>query len=178
MNNRAEMNDDEPKEPNGKPNSGKSIPTPDIDADMLRRNATRGLDNTDYEESEPRWGTARFNERTSLMLFVRGAPEPFIFDAGAVVEIIIGRQDPDTKLSPDVDLENFGGTEKGVSRRHATIIRKDGSLNIVDAGSHNGTFLNGQRLIAHQPRVLRDGDDIRLGFLVLRVKFVKVSVTP
>jgi len=178
VNNRADMNDDEPKEPNDQLNSARNNPMSDFDADMLRRNATRGLDNPDFEESEPRWGTARFNERTSLMLFVRGAPEPFVFDAGAVVEIVIGRQDPDTKQSPDVDLENFGGTEKGVSRRHATIIRKDGSLNIVDAGSHNGTFLNGQRLIAHQPRVLRDGDDIRLGFLVLRVKFVKLSFTP
>ena len=47
----------------------------------------------------------------------------------------------------------------------------------IKAGSHNGTYLNGQRLIAHQPRVLRDGDDIRLGFLVLRVKFVRVPIT-
>lgn len=147
------------------------------EAEMLRRNATRGLGNTDYEESEPRWGTARFNERTTLMLFVRGAPEPFVFDAGNIVELVIGRIDPDTGQSPDVDLENFSGMEKGVSRRHATIIRKDGSLNLVDAGSHNGTYLNGQRLIAHQPRVLRDGDDIRLGFLVLRVKFVRVPIT-
>ena len=147
------------------------------EAEILRRTATRGLGNTDYEESEPRWGTARFNERTSLMLFVRGAPEPFVFDAGSIVELVIGRMDPDTGQSPDIDLENFGGTEKGVSRRHATIIRKDGSLNLVDAGSHNGTYLNGQRLIAHQPRVLRDGDDIRLGFLVLRVKFVRVPIT-
>src|SRR5258706_4025107 len=46
------------------------------EAEILRRNATRGLENTDYEESEPRWGTARFNERTTLMLFVRAAPEP------------------------------------------------------------------------------------------------------
>ena len=88
------------------------------EAEMLRRNATRGLGNTDYEESEPRWGTARFNERTTLMLFVRGAPEPFVFDAGNIVELVIGRIDPDTGQSPDVDLENFSGMEKGVSRRH------------------------------------------------------------
>ncbi len=154
------------------------MPSQEEMADILRRTATRGLDNPDFEESEPRWGTARFNERTTLMLFVRGAPEPFVFDAAAVEEIVIGRIDPDTQESPHVDLENYSGMEKGVSRRHATIIRKDGSLNLVDSGSHNGTFLNGQRLIAHQPRVLRDGDDIRLGFLVLRVKFVKISVTP
>ena len=37
----------------------------------------------------------------------------------------------------------------------------------------NGTFLNGQRLVPNQPRILRDGDEIRLGHLVLYVRFVK-----
>lgn len=175
---------------NPETNQDQVVPTPeepkgevakdeiDFSAEYLRRTATRGLTNTDFEESEPRWGTARFNERTTLMLFVRGAPEPFLFDAANVDELVIGRRNPATGEAPDVDLDQFNGTEKGVSRRHATIIRKDGSLNIVDAGSHNGTYLNGQRLIAHQPRILRDGDDIRLGFLVLRVKFVKTQERP
>ncbi len=175
MNINPQNNNDEPEDSSMTGEEEKK--RQDAEAEFLRRNATRGLGNTDYEESEPRWGTARFNERTTLMLFVRGAPEPFVFDAGAIEELIIGRIDPDTGQSPDVDLENFSGMEKGVSRRHATIIRKDGSLNLVDAGSHNGTYLNGQRLIAHQPRVLRDGDDIRLGFLVLRVKFVRVQLS-
>ncbi len=176
MNINPQNNNEEPED--SSKTSAEEKKQQDADADMLRRTATRGLGNTDYEESEPRWGTARFNQRTTLMLFVRGAPEPFVFDAGAIEELIIGRIDPDSGKSPDVDLENYSGMEKGVSRRHATIIRKDGSLNLVDAGSHNGTYLNGQRLIAHQPRVLRDGDDIRLGFLVLRVKFVRVQITP
>jgi hypothetical protein len=147
--------------------------SPETKEEYLRRIATRGLGDTDYEETEPRWGTARFGSKTTLALFVRGAQEPYFFDAGSITELVIGRRDPDTGDSPDVDLEKHGGTEKGVSRRHATIIRRDGSLSIVDAGSHNGTYLNGQRLVAHQPRVLRDGDDIRLGFLVLRVKFIR-----
>ncbi len=144
------------------------------EADYLRRTSTRGLGDTDFEESEPKWGTARFGSRMNLMLYIRGIPEPFVFDAGVIDELIIGRFDPDTGQSPHVDLENFGGTEKGVSRRHATIIRHDGSLNLLDAGSQNGTFLNGQRLIANQPRILRDGDDIRLGYLVMRVKFARL----
>lgn len=148
------------------------------EAAARRQKETRGLENVDYEESEPRWGTARFNERTTLVLYVRGAAEPFLFDANSVNELVIGRTDPDTGEAPDIDLENYAGTEKGVSRRHATILRKDGSLNIVDSGSHNGTFLNGSRLVAHQPRILRDGDDIRLGFLLMRVKFLRTQVTP
>jgi pSer/pThr/pTyr-binding forkhead associated (FHA) protein len=45
----------------------------------------------------------------------------------------------------------------------------------MDNGSSNGTFLNEQKLIANQPRVLRDGDDLRLGFLVLTVHFIEVD---
>ncbi|MEZ4669876.1 MAG: FHA domain-containing protein [Anaerolineae bacterium] len=170
------MNDQPDKDMN---NNDQAKPAKnDLEMEALRHTATRGLENTDYEESEPRWGTARFNERTTLMLFVRGAPDPLLFDAGSVTELVIGRHNPDTGETPHVDLEPYSGTEKGVSRRHATIIRRDGSLAIVDAGSHNGTFLNGQRLVANQPRILRDGDDIRLGFLVLRVKFVKTQLSP
>jgi pSer/pThr/pTyr-binding forkhead associated (FHA) protein len=99
----------------------------------------------------------------------------FIFDAESIEELVIGRQDPNTGQSPDVDLREHGAVEKGVSRRHATIIRRNGSLSIVDQGSPNGTFLNGQKLIANQPRVLRDGDDVRLGHLVLRVTFERAT---
>jgi hypothetical protein len=148
---------------------------PDSDEERLRRFSTRGLGDTDFEEAEPKWGTARFGTRTDLIIYVRDAQERFVFDAGSVDELIIGRFDPDTGESPDVDLQELGGPEKGVSRRHATIVRRDGSLNIVDAGSHNGTYLNGQRLVAHQPRILRDGDDVRLGHLVLRIKFVRTQ---
>ena len=53
----------------------------------------------------------------------------------------------------------------------AFLLRRDGALHIVDNDSANGTYLNGQRLVARQPRILRDGDDIRLGHLVVRVTF-------
>ena len=48
---------------------------------------------------------------------------------------------------------------------------------MVDLGTPNGTYLNGQRLIPNQARVLRDGDDVRLGHLVLQVKFERVAAS-
>ncbi|MDX2141327.1 MAG: FHA domain-containing protein [Chloroflexota bacterium] len=137
--------------------------------------ATRALDNTDFEEGIPRWGTAHFNSRTNLVLQVRGANKTFVFDAGDIEELVIGRVDPDTGEAPAVDLQDAGGVDKGVSRRHAAVIRKDDKLQLIDKGSPNGTYLNGQRLVANQPRILRDGDEIRLGHLVLVVSFEKVS---
>lgn len=138
--------------------------------------ATRALTEEDTEEGVPRWGTARFQSRMNLVIRVKESDGVFTFDSGTITELLIGRKDPDTGESPPVDLSGHGAVEKGVSRKHAAIVRKEGgSLQIVDRGSPNGTFLNGQRLIAHQPRILRDGDEVRLGRLILQVQFEKVG---
>jgi hypothetical protein len=137
-------------------------------------NSTKTLEDTDYEDTVPKWGTARFNGRMNLVVRLRDANANFVYDAGGIEELVIGRLDPNTGEGPDIDLHDYGGTHKGVSRRHAAIVRRDGALNLVDQGSPNGTFLNGQRLIPHQPRILRDGDDIRLGHLVLQIRFERV----
>lgn len=47
-----------------------------------------------------------------------------------------------------------------VSRYHAKLIRKPNGYSIEDAGSRNGTFLNGQLL--NGPQFLREGDKIRV----------------
>lgn len=133
--------------------------------------ATRTFEDTDYEEGVPRWGSAKFNRAMDLILQVQNTQQEFSFDAGQIDELVMGRVDPDTGEAPSVDLTDSDAMDKGVSRRHATIERRDGALHIVDNGSANGTFLNGQRLVAHQPRILRDGDDIRLGHLTVRVTF-------
>ena len=59
----------------------------------------------------------------------------------------------------------------GVSRTHASIRLQDKVLNLSDRGSSNGTFLNGNRLTAHHPYPLRDGDEIRLGQMLLKIYF-------
>ncbi len=137
--------------------------------DLTKEQATRALGNTDFEEGVPRWGSARFNGSLTLQVVEGG--ERFSFDAATLTEVIIGRRHNDVKDKPGVDLEDLEGLEKGVSRKHASIVRRDGALHIIDLASANGTYLNGQRLVANQPRILRDGDDIRLGHFVLRASF-------
>lgn len=139
--------------------------------ELGKNEATRALGNTDYEEGVPKWGSARFNGAMNLILEVVESGEQFVFDADNVDEVVMGRQNPDTGEAPPVDLTRAGGTDKGVSRRHAVIVRRDGALHVMDYGSANGTYLNGQKLVAQQPRILRDGDDVRLGHLVIRVTF-------
>lgn len=132
---------------------------------------TRSLDDTDFEEGTPKWGSARFNARTHLKLGIDGGANNFIFDADEIDELVFGRVDPNTGEAPAINLTDYGALDKGVSRRHASIMRKDGSLYLVDFASGNGTFLNGQKLVANQPRVLRDGDEVRLGHLVVKITF-------
>jgi hypothetical protein len=143
--------------------------------DLTPGTATRALDDTDFEEGVPKWGSARFNIRTNLVLGVDGEIRTFTFDAEEIEELIMGRTDPNSGEAPEVPLDEYNALDQGVSRRHASIIRKDGSLYLVDMGSPNGTFLNGQKLVPNQPRVLRDGDDIRLGYLVIRVTFERAN---
>ena len=55
-----------------------------------------------------------------------------------------------------------------VSRRHAEIQVSNGDILINDLGSTNGTFVNGERI--DQPRALSDGDEVRIGAVVLRLR--------
>jgi DNA-binding winged helix-turn-helix (wHTH) protein len=62
-----------------------------------------------------------------------------------------------------------------VSRRHARILVSDGGALLEDLGSKNGTFLRGQSVTAQIP--LADGDEIRVGSVVLRFRSASGSST-
>lgn len=124
---------------------------------------------TDNFTTHTTWGTARFDKDSAIVIHIRDAVEPLTFKPQ--VQTVLGRMDTSSPQQPDLDLTPYGAMEKGVSRVHAAICRNDDTLTLVDKGSANGTHLNGQRLVPNQPRVLRDGDEIRLGKLVAHVYF-------
>ncbi|PJF36786.1 MAG: hypothetical protein CUN49_03690 [Candidatus Thermofonsia Clade 1 bacterium] len=115
------------------------------------------------------WGTARFSPKSTIVLQIRDNPSPIEIEPQQ--ETIIGRYDGSNSTTPTIDLTPYGAYEHGVSRIHAAIRRGEDTLMLVDLGSVNGTHLNGQRLIPNQPRVLRDGDEIRIGKLVCHIYF-------
>jgi hypothetical protein len=115
------------------------------------------------------WGTARFGQNSSVILHIRDATDPITLQPAE--RIVLGRSDSNSPQKPDIDLTPYGALEKGVSRLHAGIVRTEDTLTVVDLGSSNGTHLNGQRLIPDQPRILRDGDELRLGKLVAHIYF-------
>lgn len=57
--------------------------------------------------------------------------------------------------------------DSSVARLHARIRRRNGRYYLYDEGSASGTFLNHDRL-GLSPRQLQDGDEIRIGRLLLR----------
>jgi hypothetical protein len=131
--------------------------------------ATRQLrENPSELDGTASWGTARLARYSSVMLRIRDG-ETIVIDP--VEETILGRADATAGAKPGIDLSPYGAQEKGVSRVHASLKRGDETLVIVDLGSVNGTHLNGQRLIPNQPRVLRDGDELRLGMLTCNIYF-------
>lgn len=89
------------------------------------------------------------------------------FDLAGKSEIAIGREDPVSNIYPDVDLTPHGGEEGGVSRLHAKIYLQGSQYLVEDQNSTNYTFVNRQKLAAKTPTPINDGDELRLGRVVM-----------
>jgi hypothetical protein len=85
--------------------------------------------------------------------------------------LIIGRRDSKTGQAPDIDLGRYGGYESGVSRKHAIISIRDGTCVVEDLKSHNGTAINGRRIMPYQPMPVHHGDELKFGKLIMRIEF-------
>jgi pSer/pThr/pTyr-binding forkhead associated (FHA) protein len=87
----------------------------------------------------------------------------------STAEVHIGRLDAAHGIFPDLDLSPDGGLEGGVSRHHCKVHQRGSAYLVEDVGSANGTFLDGQRLTPYLPHVLKDGDELQLGRIKLKV---------
>jgi len=90
----------------------------------------------------------------------------FPFPAGKQM-VLIGREDPERNLVPEINLEAYGGAEAGVSRQHACV-RLDGAQWLLEHLSQtNKTVVNDSSLAQGQAYPLKDGDVVGLGRLTL-----------
>lgn len=85
--------------------------------------------------------------------------------------ICLGRIDPSSDVFPDVDLSEHTPA-RNVSRRHASIRKREGRVVVEDIGSVNGTYVNGKRLNAFLPEMLQNGDVLHLGKLRIEVEIL------
>jgi pSer/pThr/pTyr-binding forkhead associated (FHA) protein len=88
--------------------------------------------------------------------------------------VILGRAaQGDEENQPQVSLNDYGAQALGVSRQHVALLGRKWGIRVVDLRSKNGTYLNGAKLPPYQERILRDGDELRLGHMVVTVRFVE-----
>jgi pSer/pThr/pTyr-binding forkhead associated (FHA) protein len=131
---------------------------------LVVRTATRGITAAPQESivlSAQEAGALRAAVAApARRLLVLSSP---VLQPGAVVEVTaetgIGRgAENGVRLDGDTT----------VSGRHATVTSRTDGLWVADAGSTNGTFVNGARVTS--PRLLQAGDVIRVGHTDLAVE--------
>jgi two-component system response regulator AtoC len=108
---------------------------------------TRTLRPSSGESAEP------IAPRFYLLVLRDGSSSLFTLPPSGI--ILIGR-------STDADLPL---TDETASRAHAKVITSDGSARVHDLGSHNGTFVNGERIDG--TRALVSGDVLTIGEITL-----------
>ena len=98
------------------------------------------------EQTPERVVTEESGGRAYMLVFERGSS--WVFELPRTGEIGVGRG----------DLAELRLRDSSVSRRHAELSVVDQVVTLRDLGSHNGTFINGERLSGE--RVLRTGDSV------------------
>lgn len=73
-----------------------------------------------------------------------------------------------------VDLAPYHAQTRGVSRKHARLNAEGIRIYITDLGSTNGTYVNNKHLPPNTDYPIKDGDEIRLGFMTLLFTVVGV----
>ncbi len=61
--------------------------------------------------------------------------------------------------------------DPSVSRRHASLVKRDARWFIIDHGGRHGTYVNGVRLEPEVPAIAAQGDYIRIGPYTFRIVF-------
>lgn len=85
-------------------------------------------------------------------------------------ENVIGRPDPVTGTTPEIDLGELDAL-RSLSRRHARIWFADGTFRIrEELGVGNGTWLDGERLVTGREYPIAAGQTLKLGVVELRLE--------
>ncbi len=114
-------------------------------------------------------GSEKLSTENIIFLYVPSYEDPITVQVHD--KIVLGRLGGEDNVIPHVNLNPYGAEDGGVSRRHAILLREGSRLHISDLGSTNATYLNGQRVTQDEHLVVRDGDEVRLGHLSMRLFF-------
>ncbi len=93
-----------------------------------------------------------------------------IFDMSG--PMVLGRMESHDNVFPDIDLGPYSADEMGVSRQHLTLKLDGDRIMACDNGSRNGSLLNNERMKAYTDYPIRDGDEISLGLLRVKIELL------
>jgi len=119
-----------------------------------------------------------FGEHSTLVLRLRGTATAYQLAAHQLKQgQIVGRNTSGQTPNAHIDLTGQQGEQLGVSRRHLHLSfdPRNQSVKITDIRSANGTFVNNQKLLPGEARVLRHGDRLRLGRLEMAVTILHAT---
>ncbi len=85
----------------------------------------------------------------------------------ATLKIESGYEKRDVVVEGEISIGRTGTADivledSGLSRKNTSFFVDDGELFVADENSTNGTFVNGEK-VAGRPRILRDGDTVKIG---------------
>jgi CRP-like cAMP-binding protein len=82
-------------------------------------------------------------------------------------DTLVGRCDPVTGITPDIDLTSLD-PQRSTSRRHAKLYQMGGHFYVMEEiGVMNGTFVNDHRVATGTPVPLQNGDTVKFGLVAL-----------
>jgi hypothetical protein len=82
-------------------------------------------------------------------------------------DTLVGRCDPVTGITPDIDLTTLD-PQRSTSRRHAKLYQMGGHFYVMEEiGVMNGTFVNENRVATGTPVPLQNGDTVKFGLVTL-----------
>jgi hypothetical protein len=83
-------------------------------------------------------------------------------------DTLVGRADPVTGITPDVDLSSLD-PQRSTSRRHAKLYQMAGHFYVMEEiGVMNGTYVNDARLATGTPVAIKNGDTLKFGLVSLK----------
>ncbi len=83
--------------------------------------------------------------------------------------MLLGRASEAEGYRPDFDMTFYDDGDY-VSRRHARITKGQAGYFVTDLGSSNGTTVNGLPLVPDRAHLLRNGDRIKVGLVVIQFR--------
>ena len=82
-------------------------------------------------------------------------------------DTLVGRSDPVTGITPDIDLTPLD-SQRSTSRRHAKLYQMGGHFYVMEEiGVMNGTYVNDNRVATGTPVALQNGDTVKFGLVTL-----------